>query len=106
MKLKDYQINGMSDLFIKDQIDIGNFKAILLDGTPQGAPKKEGYKNLLAIDELNNIVWIAEIPKSWWSSYQMMEYKNGELIALSGSFLCTINIITGEILSERFSPWS
>jgi len=59
----------------------------------------------LAVDELDNILWIAEIPKSWWSSYQTMEYKNNELITLSDSVLCTIDIMNGEILGEKFSPW-
>lgn len=102
MKLDQYTINGRINNKIKQSITIGNLDIVLLD-TSGLYPSREGFKNLLAIDQLDHIVWVAELPVDYlYSSYQSIELKNEELFALSGSFLCKVDRETGHILSEKF----
>jgi hypothetical protein len=102
MKLDEYKMGDISNNTIRQYIDLNGLKIILLDDS-HIPPTEEGCKNLLAIDKLNNIVWIAELPAgSLFASYWTIEIKNNGLSALSGSFRCTIDTETGKIINQQF----
>ena len=102
MKLEEYQLDDKCNLPIRKLIDLADRKIVLLDDTHiRGS--KEGCKNLLAVDQSNNIVWIADLPTSkMLGAYWTINYNDNELTALYSSFRCIIDIETGKVLSERF----
>ncbi len=56
MKLRDYKVKDWDRRSILGTIDIGVMKIILLKLDLTVLPKREGRKNLLAIDKEDNIV--------------------------------------------------
>lgn len=102
MKLEEYRFGNSSKNLIKQSVKIDEITIVLLDDSDV-VPKREGYKNLLAVDTLNNILWIADLPSdSMFASYWTIEIDKDELLALSGSFLCKIDLKTGKVLDVRF----
>jgi hypothetical protein len=102
MKLEEYKWGNSSKNTVRESIDLADIKIVLLDHN-NVIPRLEGYKNLLATDKLNNIIWIADLPEgSMYASYWSIQIDNNELYALSGSFLCKIDLKTGKVLSIQF----
>ena len=102
MKIEEYNVDNLSIKKLAQLIDLGEIRIMLLDtrGLP---PLDEGRKNLLAVDKLDNIIWVADLPPGYlFASYWTIEIIDNELYALCGSFLCQIDIKTGKIISERF----
>lgn len=104
MKLNDYKLKHLMSNSVLKSIDFGEIRVVLLNVHVKEFVPIEGIKNLLAIDPLQNIVWIADLPSNnrMYSAYQDIEKKGEELLAWSGSFLCTLDIKSGVITDERF----
>jgi hypothetical protein len=102
MKLKDYKWDVSFKNTVRGSIKLGDVTIILLDDD-KVTPRIEGYKNLLAVDKLDNVVWVADLPEgSMFSSYWTIKIDNNGLFALCGSFLCEIDIKTGKVLNAKF----
>jgi len=103
MKLRDYKVEDWDRRSILEIIDIGVIKIILLKVDLTVLPKREGRKNLLAIDKEDNIVWVAKFPNdSIYESYDHIKLINNSLMAWCGSYLCKIDSLNGLILDVKF----
>ena len=101
MKLIEYNLLGWKENKITRQKKFGNKKILLLSLDRTIGPPEEGRKNLLAIDEENNIVWIADLPTEVYDSYYEMKFDDGIIYGRSSnSFISEINPETGEILKK------
>lgn len=99
MKLNNYILPNWNDGKIKRTKKISDFKILLL--SLNGLSSKEGSKNLLAVDNNDNILWIAELPTEMYDSYYEMKYEQGVIKAKSSnSFLVVVNPETGSIINK------
>ena len=102
MKLEDYKLNGLGPPPIIQSLSIGEDKIILLD-SKNLPPCKQGYRNLLAIDKFENVLWIADLPdNNLYFSYWNVKIDEGQLYALAGSFLCRLDQKNGKVLGWQF----
>jgi hypothetical protein len=102
MKLKDYQLENWQSKGIATAIAVGDIQILLLKINEKKIPPKYGSLNLLAIDTLENIVWIAELPSSPpFGAYDYVALTNHELHAISGSWYCEIDLTNGGIISQE-----
>lgn len=104
MRLHDYKLKDWTHK-IRKEIDLGDFKILLLDIDLTVMPPKNGRKNLVAIDKEENIKWIANLPEGYplYGSFDNISFENKQLKALCGSTLCVVDFNTGLILSETFT---
>ena len=103
MKLNDYKLEHWNGKLISKRIDHDNFQILLLEIDKTQMPHREGYQNLIAVDKNDDIIWTAPIPdQSLYSSYEAMDLSNSTLQALSGSYMCLLDPMTGNILKQTF----
>jgi hypothetical protein len=77
---------------------------VLLKLIVPGTTKKEGSKNLLGLDGVDKILWIADLPEDYpHASYGDIRYQNNVFNAWCGSIYCEIDPLTGKILKEQFT---
>lgn len=101
MKLIEYNLLGWKENKITRQKKFGSKKILLLSLDRTIGPPEEGRKNLLAIDEQNNIIWIADLPTEAYDSYYEMKFDNGIVYGRSSnSHIAEINPETGEIMKS------
>lgn len=100
MKLNTYNLSGWKEGKIKRQKKIGDKRILLLSIDRTVYPPIEGRKNLIAINEEDEIIWIAALPTEVYDSYIEMKYINGIIRAeSSNSFVSEINPDTGVIIN-------
>lgn len=104
MKLKEYLLPGWNGKNIEKEIAINNIIIKLLGINLSIDPPEEGRRNLVAVDEYDNIIWIANLPSEQkiYGFYGQIVYENGILKAWCGSFYCEIDPNDGKILAEEF----
>ena len=84
-------------------------KILLLHLANMVGLKEAGRRNLICVDPSNNIVWIAEAPKTgrsigWYKDD--FNIQNNKLIgSYGGSVFVEIDPSNGLILEEKFKPW-
>lgn len=87
MKLSDYNLPYWKDSRISKKKKIGCRKILLLSIDRRASPPEEGRKNLLAVNDDDEILWIADLPTSLYDSYYQMEIKDGVIYATSSNGL-------------------
>lgn len=82
-------INGMNIILLKFKLS---------------EARKVGRSNLVAIDDKDEILWIAQVPSMGFPSgvYYDVILNDGLLVGWYESTLVSIDPLTGKILSERF----
>lgn len=104
MKLCEYKLEDWDNTY-KIIALYKNLKIVVLDMSKAKGLKWEGIRNLVAIDNAENIIWIAEPPKlsKPIGFYDELTLENGKLKGwYGGSTIVTLSPENGEILSEDF----
>lgn len=84
-------------------------KILLLHLVDMIGLKEEGRRNLICVNNSNNIVWIAEAPKTgrsigWFKDD--IKLANNKLVgSYGGSVFIEIDPNNGLVLEEKFNPW-
>nr|WP_294905762.1 hypothetical protein [uncultured Lacibacter sp.] len=103
MKFKDIKL----DEWVGNYIVIGeieNIGILLLELKPEDR-KDEGRRNLISIDESENIIWVAQLPSighqfNWFMNFIL---EDGKLKGwFGGSVKVEVDVKTGHIISEEF----
>ncbi len=102
MKYLEYKLINWDNFEVVKRIEHSNLIVLLLKVNWHIVPPKEGRKNLIAIDNDENIRWIADLPKVPYSSYHDVNIINGKIMGVCSSFLCEIDDKTGKIFNETF----
>lgn len=101
MKLNAYNLLDWKDGKIKRKKKIGDKIILLLSIDRSVGPSIEGRKNLLAINDDDEIIWVADLPTEVYDSYIDMKYMNGIIRAeSSNSFVSEIDPNTGIVLKK------
>ncbi|PKP12734.1 MAG: hypothetical protein CVU08_09005 [Bacteroidetes bacterium HGW-Bacteroidetes-3] len=101
MKLEDYNLPSWKEGKFRRQKRIDKYRILLLSIDRTVPPPREGRKNLIAVDEFDNIIWIADLPTEIYDSYYEMKYKDGVIYGRSSnSHIAEIDPITGKILKK------
>jgi len=99
MKLTEYNLSGWIEGMIDNQIAIGPNRILLLSLDRSASPPIHGRRNLLAVDQDDNIAWIAELPSELYDSYYEMSLVDGVIVGRSSnSYVSEIDVETGIIL--------
>ena len=101
MNIKEYNLEGLKKGIFKRQKKLNNIKILLLSLDRTILPPEEGRKNLLAVNNEDEILWIAELPTNVYDSYNDMKYVDGIIRAYSSnSYVSEINPKTGKIIKK------
>jgi hypothetical protein len=103
MSLKDIQLDEWTGNYIVIG-EIENIRVLLLELKPEGR-KDEGRRNLISIDESENIIWIAQLPSigyqfNWFMNFSLQD--ENLMGWFGGSVKVEVDIKTGQIISEKF----
>jgi hypothetical protein len=104
LKLSEYNLRGWKYFDVAKSTRINSNLSVLLlnvDLTILGG--KGNLKNLVAIDNNENIIWIAQIPNGFTLKHVFtdLEYEGDVLKAWRGNLYCEIDIETGNVLNEQ-----
>ncbi len=87
---------------VKMRLEQGDISYVLLSMNENAAIPRESVSNLIAIDQNNNVVWVAEPPTTKYDIYWKIYFEDGKLLALSRlSILFEIDKTSGSILMSR-----
>lgn len=99
MKLQEYNLPNWKEGKIRRQKKLQDKRILLL--STSGIPPREGERNLLAVNKVDEILWIAELPTEVYDSYTEMKFVDGFIRAeSSNSFVSEIDPDTGKILKK------
>ena len=104
MKFSDYKVEGWNGS-VKNTLSFPGFKVLLLELELLENPPKEGRRNLLAVDEHAEIIWIADLPSEriLYGFFDVIKERDEKMfLAWCGSFYCEIEAKTGKILHVEF----
>ena len=106
MHWKEYKLEGWQNFAIKNKIEYPELDILLLNiGYPDNL-RKEGWKNLLAINKNGEIKWIANLPSAeqdLYSAYSIIEPENDKKFkAWSGSTSCAHDVAHGPLFMAKF----
>jgi hypothetical protein len=101
MKLSEYQLRGWHYNDISERLPIGEIEIIILKVNLNELGFKGRLHNLVAIDNHENILWAANIPKAYSSEdvFTDVKYENNKLYAWRGNLYMEIDISNGKVIN-------
>lgn len=98
------QLINWQKYIIADSVETDGLKILLFDSYQFLKIPKESVSNIIALDINNEIVWLAETPRTQFDIYHRMFINEKKLFAVSGGGeLHEIDITTGKIINATMT---
>lgn len=104
MKIDEYRLDDWDKTYTIVGV-VRELKIVLLNLSNTSKIRSEGVRNLIALDNSDNIAWISEPPvlARTFGYYHNFSFENGKLMGwYGGSTLVFIDPKDGQLLSEEF----